>query len=60
VVKTCVDLIQPIFEEMLKHGTATKDKLQLNTPWKTHEFGFYDLNKNADFLFKMHNYFPST
>ncbi len=35
---------------MLKRSTVTKDKLRLNTPWKTHEFGFFDLNKNAIFF----------
>ena len=48
--KIFVDDIHPIFEEMLKRGTITKDKLRLNTPWQTHEFGFYDLNKNAIFF----------
>jgi len=50
VVKIFVDDIQPIFEEMLKRGTVKKDELRLNTPWKTNEFGFYDLNKNAIFF----------
>lgn len=47
VVKIFVDDIKSIFEEMLERGTVTKDKLHLNTPWNTHEFGFYDINKNA-------------
>jgi hypothetical protein len=50
VVKIFVDDIYPIFEEMVQRGTVTKDKLRLNTPWKTHEFGFFDLNKNAIFF----------
>ena len=50
VTKVFVNDIQPIFEEMLKRETISKDKLRLNTPWNTHEFGFYDLNKNALFF----------
>jgi len=50
VAKIFVDDINPIFNEILKRGTITKDKLRLNTPWNTHEFGFYDLNKNAIFF----------
>lgn len=50
VVKLFVDNIKPIFEEMIERGTITKDKLHLNTPWNTNEFGFYDLNKNAIFF----------
>lgn len=49
-VKIFVDDINLILEEMHKRGTITKDKLRLNTPWNTHEFGFYDLNKNAIFF----------
>ena len=47
VVKFFVDDIHPIFEEMIERGTVSKDKLHLNTPWHTHEFAFFDLNKNA-------------
>ena len=47
VIKIFVDDIYPMLEEMIKRGTITKDKLRLNTSWKTHEFGCYDLNKNA-------------
>ncbi|GMN07730.1 hypothetical protein MTsPCn5_31190 [Croceitalea sp. MTPC5] len=50
VIKLFVKDIHPIFEEFLKRGTVTQEKLQLNTPWKTHEFGFYDLNTNAIFI----------
>ena len=47
VIKLFVDDIQPIFEEMIKRNTITKEKLHLNTPWNTNEFAFFDLNKNA-------------
>ena len=50
VIKIFVDNINPIFKDFVKRGTITKDKLKLNTPWQTNEFGFYDLNKNAIFI----------
>ena len=50
VMKIFVDEIQPIFQEMVERGSVAKDKLRMNTPWGTHEFGFYDLNKNAIFF----------
>ena len=50
VIKIFVKNINPIFEEMVKRGTVPKTKLRMNTPWKTHEFGFYDLNNNAIFF----------
>ena len=50
VVKIFVSDIQPYFVEFLQRGTIQNDKLRLNTPWGTHEFGFYDLNNNALFV----------
>ncbi|WP_347924825.1 VOC family protein [Pontimicrobium sp. SW4] len=50
VIKIFVDDINPIFEEMIQRDTVVKDKLRLNTPWNTHEFGFFDLNKNTIFF----------
>ena len=50
VIKIFVKDIEPIFEEFVKRGTIKSDKLHRNTPWNTHEFGFYDLNKNAIFI----------
>ena len=47
IAKIFVNDIYSIFEEMIARGTITKEKLRLNTPWKTHEFGFFDLNNNA-------------
>lgn len=49
-VKFFVNDIEAIFNEMLLKGVVTKDKLRYNTPWGTHEFGFYDLNNNAIFF----------
>ncbi len=50
VIRVFVDDIQPIFEEFVERGTVKREKLRLNTPWGTHEFGFYDLNRNAIFI----------
>ena len=50
VIRIFVDQIQPIFDEFVNLGTISKSKLRLNTSWKTHEFGFFDLNKNAIFI----------
>lgn len=50
VIRLFVDDIQPIFNEFVERGTVSEDKLSLNTPWGTHEFGFYDLNRNAIFI----------
>lgn len=50
VIKIFVQNIQPIFEELVKKRTVSRGKLRLDTPWGTHEFGFYDLNKNAIFF----------
>ena len=47
VIKIFIEGIDTIFQEFLKRGTVTKDKLRCNTPWHTNEFAFYDLNKNA-------------
>ena len=50
VIKIFVEDIHPVFEEMVARGTVSKDSLRRNTAWGTHEFGFYDLNKNAIFI----------
>lgn len=50
VMKIFVTDINPYVEEFVNRGTISKNKLRLNTPWNTHEFGFYDLNKNAIFI----------
>ena len=49
VIRIFVEDIQPVFEEFVARGTVPETKLRLNTPWGTHEFGFYDLNQNAVF-----------
>ena len=50
VIKIFVNNLTPIFEEMVERGTIKKEKLRLNTAWKTNEFGFYDLNNNSVFF----------
>ncbi len=50
VIKLFVDHIDPIFKEFVERGTVPESKLRRHTPWNTHEFGFYDLNKNAVFF----------
>jgi hypothetical protein len=50
VIRINVKNIRPLFEEFVQRGTVTPDKFRENTAWKTNEFGFYDLNKNAIFI----------
>ena len=50
VFRIYVKNIQPIFTELVNRGTIAQDSLKINTPWKTNEFGFFDLNKNAIFI----------
>lgn len=47
VIKIFVADIEIVFKEMIERDTISQGKLQRNTAWKTHEFGFYDLNKNG-------------
>ncbi len=50
VMKIFVEDIKPYFDEFVERGTIKPEKLRMNTPWGTHEFGFYDLNDNAVFF----------
>ena len=50
VIRIFLKNIKPIFDEFVSRGTVPEDKLRMNTPWGTHEFGFYDPNNNAVFL----------
>jgi len=50
VIRIFVEDIQPFLEEFVQRGTIERAKLRMNTPWGTHEFGFYDLNRNAIFF----------
>jgi hypothetical protein len=50
VTRILVKNIMPLFEEFVQRGTVTREKFLTGTPWKTNEFGFYDLNKNAIFI----------
>jgi len=50
VIRIDVKNLQPIFEDLLQRGTITREALKTDTPWRTNEFGFFDLNKNAIFV----------
>ncbi len=50
VVRLFVKNIEPYFLKLVEGGVIPPDKLQRNTPWGTHEFGLFDLNKNAIFF----------
>ena len=52
VIRICVKNIQPLFEEFVNRGAVDRAKFVANTPWGTNEFGFFDLNKNAIFIFE--------
>lgn len=52
VIRIHVQHIQPLFEEFVQRGTVAPDKFRPDTPWGTHEFGFFDLNNNAVFIFE--------
>ena len=46
-IRIQVDQIGSIFQEFVDRGTVADNNLRTDTPWGTHEFGFYDLNNNA-------------
>ncbi|TAE51948.1 MAG: glyoxalase/bleomycin resistance/extradiol dioxygenase family protein [Bacteroidetes bacterium] len=50
VIRIRVKNIDPLFEEFVQRGTVAPDAMRRHTPWETHEFGFYDLNRNAVFI----------
>ncbi|MEZ4774017.1 MAG: glyoxalase/bleomycin resistance/extradiol dioxygenase family protein [Bacteroidia bacterium] len=50
VIRIFVPDIMDWFHEFVERGTILKEKLSMNTPWGTHEFGFYDPNGNAIFI----------
>jgi hypothetical protein len=47
VVRILVKDIMPLFEEFVRRGTVSREAFRSNTPWKTNEFGFHDLNQNV-------------
>lgn len=49
-IKIFVHDIDLFIDEFISRGTITPEKVNRNTPWGTHEFGFYDLNKNAIYI----------
>ena len=50
VIRVYTPDIHAAVADFVKRGTIVAEKLRLNTPWGTHEFGFYDLNDNAIFI----------
>lgn len=50
VIKIFVKDIHKIFKEFCIREVVKPEKLRMRTPWNTHEFGFYDLNRNAIFM----------
>ena len=50
VVRLKTNDIRPMFRELVQRGTVTEDALRENTPWGTHEFGVFDLNRNLIFI----------
>ena len=50
VVRIRVKNIKPLLDEFVERGTVKPESFKPNTPWRTHEFGFFDLNKNLIFV----------
>lgn len=50
VIRIQVNDVKEVFDEFLERGTVLPDSLRQNTAWGTHEFGFYDLNRNLLFI----------
>jgi len=50
VIRIDVKNIKPLFEEFKERGTVKEKDLRENTPWRTNEFAFHDLNSNAIFI----------
>src|SRR6187551_919889 len=44
VIRIFTTNIQSLADEFVIRETIVPEKLRWNTPWGTHEFGFYDLN----------------
>lgn len=42
-----VENIRPLFEECIRAGVVKREKLRLQTPWGTNEFGFFDPSRNG-------------
>ena len=50
VIRINVKNIKDVFDEFIKRGTVQLHNFMPNTPWGTHEFGFFDLNRNGIFF----------
>ena len=52
VIRIEVKNTRQLFDEFVARGTVQPGKFVSDTPWGTNEFGFFDLNNNAIFLFE--------
>jgi len=52
VIRIEMKNIKPFFDELLERGLIKPDAWKEKTAWGTNEFGFFDLNKNAIFVFE--------
>ena len=52
VIRIEMKNIKLFFDELVQRGGIKPDAWRPNTPWDTNEFGFFDLNKNAIFVFE--------
>ena len=50
VIRIRVKNIKPLLDEFVERGTIKRENFKPNTPWGTHEFGFFDLNQNLIFV----------
>lgn len=50
VIKIFVSNVKALFQELKDRGAVKDGALSTHTSWGTHEFGLYDLNKNAIFF----------
>jgi hypothetical protein len=49
-IRIQVNNVQALLQEFIERGTVQPTDYRPNTPWRTNEFGFYDLNRNAIFI----------
>jgi len=50
VIRIFVKDKRAFIEVFVRRGTVEQEAFKVRTPWKTNEFGFFDLNKNAIFI----------
>ena len=50
VIRISVKNVKSLLDEFIVRGTISPEAFKPNTPWRTHEFGFFDLNSNLIFM----------